>query len=206
MKDLTPELFTKYSRSHSRLLIIQVLSIISFCMMILFAYHGAQSSAQTAAGSGSPASTSGSGAAASGSASKGEEYFTRVIPLQNGGPPCMACHNVSGLAFPGGGSLGPDLTGIASKFGAGLIATLSTLPFPTMIPIFGKRPLSAAERQDLSEFFKNRTGPVGPNSASKIVLPAIGGLIVLIILIWLIWRNRLITVRRALVSSGGVRS
>ncbi len=183
---------------------IKVLGIIWACVLIMVAaVPAALWPAQTDPG-GSPGSAS--GPAASGPAAKGEEYFTGMIPLQNGGPPCMACHNISGIPFPGGGSVGPDLTGVASKFGAGLEATLSTLPFPTMIPIFGKRPLTMTERQGLEAFFKNRTGPPGPNSAIKIVLPAIGGFIVLIILIWLIWRNRLMTVRKALVNSGGVRS
>ncbi len=118
----------------------------------------------------------------------------------------MACHNISGIPFPGGGSLGPDLTGVASKFGAGLDATLATLPFPTMLPIFGKRPLTAGERQDLEAFFLKSLGAPVPNSAFKIVLPAIGGFLLLVTLIWIIWQRRLITVRKALLTSGDSRS
>ncbi len=118
----------------------------------------------------------------------------------------MACHNISGLPFPGGGTVGPDLTGIASKFGAGVDATLATLPFPTMKPIFERRPLAAAERQDLEAYFRKENGPAGPNSAFKMALPALGGLLLLIALIWAIWRDRFTTVRKALLRSEGSRS
>ncbi len=152
----------------------------------------------------SPSPASGPGV--SGAPSNGEALFTGITPLQNGGPPCMACHNISGIPFPGGGTVGPDLTGVVSKFGAAIGATLVTLPFPTMTPIFGKRPLTTGERQNLEAFFRQQTGSPGPNSASKIIFPAIGGFIVLVTLIWVIWKRRLTTVRRALVRSGGVRS
>ena len=42
---------------------------------------------------------------------RGERLFMGSVPFQNGGPSCMSCHNVSGIPFPGGGILGPDLTG-----------------------------------------------------------------------------------------------
>ncbi len=144
-----------------------------------------------------------SGTVASGSPSNGEKFFTGITRFQNGGPPCLACHNISGLPFPGGGTVGPDLTGIASKFGTGMDATLATLPFPTMKPIFGKRPLAAAERQDLEAYFRTESGPAGPNRAFKIALPALGGLILLIALIWAAWKGRLTTIRKALLRSGG---
>ncbi len=140
------------------------------------------------------------------SPSQGERLFTGIIGFQNGGPPCMACHNVSGLPFPGGGTVGPDLTGISKKYGPALANTLATLPFPTMVPIFGKRPLAQAEQQDLAAFFGQKSGASGPNSSLKIFLPGIGGLILLMAVIGVVWRRRLRTVRERLVKSGGSRS
>ena len=45
----------------------------------------------------------------------GKELFTGVTRFANGGPPCMACHSVGGIGALGGGNLGPDLTGVASR-------------------------------------------------------------------------------------------
>lgn len=144
--------------------------------------------------------------AANAGPSDGKKLFTGIVPLQNGGPPCMACHNIAGLPFPRGGSVGPDLTGVAAKFGAGLNATLTTLPFPTMIPIFGKRPLTDTERRDLQSFLETATGPSASNSASTIALSEIGGFILLLVLTWGVWKHRLTTVRKRLLKSGGVNS
>ncbi len=136
----------------------------------------------------------------------GERLFTGVIAFQNGGPPCMACHNISGIPFPGGGTVGPDLTGAARKYGAALGATLATLPFPTMVPIFGKRPLTQTEQQSLEAFFKQTPSTPSPNSSAKIAIPAAGGFILFLVLVWVVWRRRLVTVRRAMLRSGGAQS
>jgi mono/diheme cytochrome c family protein len=73
---------------------------------------------------------------------RGAKLFTGIIPFKLGGAPCVACHTVSGVAPLGGGSLGPDLTGIYGRLGpAGLPTIMASLPFPTMQPIFQKRPL-----------------------------------------------------------------
>jgi cytochrome c2 len=147
-----------------------------------------------------------------GDPSKGEKLFIGAISFQNGGPPCISCHDASGIPFPGGGTLGPDLTGIYSKFGpSGINPVLATLPFPTMAPIFGKRLLILQEQLDLRVFFQKMAAAKPPVSMTlKLALFAVGGFIVLMILIWRIWRKRLLTVRKSLVEQamgrGGARS
>src|SRR5690349_6939289 len=47
----------------------------------------------------------------------GRHLFTGTVHFKNGGPACVACHNVAGLDFPGGGNMGPDLTGAYAKLG-----------------------------------------------------------------------------------------
>ncbi len=130
----------------------------------------------------------------------GEKLFIGLIPLENGGPPCVSCHSVSGIPFPGGGTLGPDLTGAYSKFGQTAInSILATLPFPTMKPIFDNHPLTLKEQQKLGAFFqKASTEPIA-SMTWRIVLPGVLGLILLMILTAAIWSNRLLSVRKSLV-------
>jgi mono/diheme cytochrome c family protein len=148
--------------------------------------------------------------APTGSAAIGERLFLGSVSFQKGGPPCFSCHDVSSLPFPGGGTLGPDLTGAFAKFGAtGMNSVLGTLPFPTMRPIFAGRPLTPREQQDLEAFLQKagmgaligRTGPM--------VLSVLGGLLLLVIATWILWKNRLVSIRRALVQkalkAGGKR-
>ncbi len=141
---------------------------------------------------------------------RGERLFMGSIPFQNGGPPCVSCHNVSGISFPGGGVLGPDLTAAYSKFGAATMnSVLATLPFPTMTPIFGKRPLSQQEQGDLEAFFEKASTRPLTSMTLKIILTVIGGFVILIVLVGRIWPRRLHTDRRSLVEQatgrGGVR-
>ncbi len=141
----------------------------------------------------------------------GEKLFIGFIPFEKGGPPCVSCHSVSGIPFPGGGTLGPDLTKAYSKFGqTAMNSILAALSFPTMKPIFDNHPLTLKEQQDLSAFFQKASTEPIVNLTWKIVLPAILGLILLLILAAAIWSNRLSTVRKSLIEqalkTGGTSS
>lgn len=84
----------------------------------------------------------------------GERIFNGEISLQNGGIACIACHTVEGNGPIGGGSLGPNLTHVYSRYGPdGLAAALGSLPFPTMQGVYTDKPLSASEQADLLAFF-----------------------------------------------------
>lgn len=94
-----------------------------------------------------------------GAAGLGQAIFTGARPLQNGGPSCIACHNVEGAAALGGGSLGPDLTHVLQRYGeAGLASALQGLPFPTMQGPFANRPLTPEEQSGLYAFFLQADG------------------------------------------------
>ncbi len=131
---------------------------------------------------------------------RGAKLFTGLISFQRGGAPCIACHTVSGVAPLGGGSLGPDLTGIYGRLGAaGLPPVLATLPFPTMLPIYGTRSLTSQEQGDLAALFREASGRQPVDSSSRITVLAVAGFLLLLTLAGVVWRKRLTSVRRALV-------
>ncbi|MEA5115580.1 MAG: c-type cytochrome [Geobacteraceae bacterium] len=137
---------------------------------------------------------------APGDSHRGARLFTGAVSFQRGGAPCSACHTVSGVAPLGGGSLGPDLTGIYARLGAaGLPSVLATLPFPTMQPIYRTRPLAPQEQGDLAAFFSATAGRTPRNSAPRIIGLAAAGFLLLFVMPGVIWRRRLGSVRRALV-------
>ncbi len=131
---------------------------------------------------------------------RGAKLFTGGVSFKQGGAPCFACHTVSGLVPLGGGSLGPDLTGIYARLGAaGLPSVLATLPFPAMQPIYRTRPLTPQEQGDLAAVFSAAAGRQPVNSSPRILALAATGFLLLFILAGVVWRNRLVSVRRALV-------
>ncbi len=141
---------------------------------------------------------------------QGRDLFAGRVRYQNGGPPCGSCHAISSLGFPNGGALGPDLSGIYQSLGPdGTDVTLQTLFFPTMMPLYEKRPLTPAEQRALKAFLARAgTTPVGQHDTVWLAALAFGGLVVLLALTWLAWRSRLRGVRAPLVraQAGGARS
>lgn len=135
---------------------------------------------------------------------KGEKLFTGAVAFQRGGPSCLACHNISGISFPGGGTLGPDLTGVYGKFGAKELGSiLASLSYPTMAPLYQGRPLTPDEQRHLAVFFQKASTRIPEKVTWKIFLLALGITGIFLLLTWGIWRKRLLTVRKALVEKGG---
>lgn len=135
-----------------------------------------------------------------GSAENGRALFTGTKHFQNGAPSCLACHGSGGVGTLGGGTLGPDLSGIYNIFGEDeLNQILSTPPFPTMQPIYEKHPLTQEEATLLVAFFREVAAKSSKNVNKTIGFMSAGGLIVLIFLLSVIWRNRLKDVRKTLV-------
>lgn len=138
-----------------------------------------------------------------GAVARGEQLFKGSKRFAAGGPACLSCHSVAGVGALGGGRLGPDLTGAYVKYGGqqGLDAALRTLPFPTMLPIFSRNPLTAAERADLVAFLA--TAPERQRAASaagKLVGFSVAAVCLMAILGLGIWRHRLNGVRKPLVN------
>ena len=141
------------------------------------------------------------------SVAAGRALFLGTVRFQNGGPACSACHSVAGLAFPAGGTMGPDLTRGYSKMGPeGLNSALETLFFPAMTPLFRYRPLTLNERRDLAALFESvdRQQPATPTPA--IVAISLAGFFILIAITGVAGRHRVRSVRRALLERTRVRT
>lgn len=137
-----------------------------------------------------------------GEAGIGEALFTGRAHLSNGGPPCISCHSVSGIPFPNGGTMGPDLTGVYNRFGPeGMAAALESLFFVTMQPLYNNRPLTPTEQQDLTSFFQ-QTAQNQPHRGMTVEfgLVSLAGCLGLFVLNGFIWKKRLRGVRRNLVA------
>ena len=136
-----------------------------------------------------------------GDAKAGEALFTGRIRLANGGPPCISCHSVSGLAFPNGGTMGPDFTGLYNRFGPeGMVAALDNLFFVTMQPLYDSRPLTPIEQQNFAAFFKQTAqNQPHPGITVEFGLISVAGCAALFIMNGFIWKKRLRGVRRNLL-------
>jgi ubiquinol-cytochrome c reductase cytochrome c subunit len=132
----------------------------------------------------------------------GRDLFAGRAAMQNGGPPCAACHATSAIPFPHGGRMGPDLSAVYQMLGPeGTDVTLRTLFFPTMMPIYQDRPLTGAERRALAAFFaQSAAGPAGERDTLVVAALAGVGFLLLAALTWLTWGRRLRGVRAALVA------
>lgn len=134
------------------------------------------------------------------SSEAGKALFIGAARFANGGPACASCHSAAALGFPGGGSMGPDLTGVYSKLGPnGLNSALETLYFPAMTPIYMYRPLTQDERSNLAAFFQSLSRQQAEAPTPAIGGIALAGLVILIAATAFAGRHRLKPVRQRLV-------
>ncbi len=132
----------------------------------------------------------------------GKALFVGQRGFTNAGPACIACHTTSDVIGLGGGTLGPDLTKVYTRYGGemGLQPVLVGLPFPTMQGIFAEQPLNEEEAAHLRAYFAQTDSLAEKSSMDfTISMISIGGFIILYILTHIIWRNRLKGVRKPLV-------
>jgi cytochrome c2 len=136
-------------------------------------------------------------------ARQGLAYFDGNNVFKYRGAPCRACHNIHLLSFPYGGSLGPSLVGIYAKLGPEkLRSDLQNMPYPTMSPIYGGRPLTSEEIGDLIAFFQEAGNRAPPPLTLLLALPmAGGGFIFVLIGVWIVWHRRIKNVRTELVAA-----
>jgi cytochrome c peroxidase len=86
----------------------------------------------------------------------GRALFEGTTALNNGGPTCISCHNVTAPGMAPGGLLAKDLTHVYGRLGeAGLPPILNSTPFPAMASAYRNKPLEPAEVVALTAFFKN---------------------------------------------------
>jgi cytochrome c2 len=138
---------------------------------------------------------------------RGRSIFTGRQSLSNGGPACMACHSIPGIAGLGGGNVGPDLTRVFERLQgrASLSAWMQSPATPTMQAILRDSPLKPDEIHALTALFedtaKNGT-PAQPAVAQlSFLLLGIGGAVLLLVAFDFVWKGRLRAVRRPLVEA-----
>jgi len=135
----------------------------------------------------------------------GKELFLGQKSLENGGPACITCHKNTEIGSLGGGTLGPDLTKVHSRYGGdiGLTSVLQSTPFVTMQGVFLKQPLSEPEAVHLNAYFASTANREEQPVNLWFIVIGIGigflGFVVCYILIHLIWKERLTGVRIPLV-------
>lgn len=136
-----------------------------------------------------------------GVASRGEALFTGKVRFRNRGPACASCHSIAGLAFPNGGTLGPDLTGAYRKLGPqGIQPAMRTLFFNVMTPIYDQHPLTPEEQSDLIAFFEETTSVQPPRGNTQVIVGiSLVGCVALLVITGAVWHNRLKSVRKTLV-------
>ncbi len=136
----------------------------------------------------------------------GKSLFTGDTRLLNGGMPCMVCHNAAGVGDLGGGTLGPDLSSAADKYGdKGLTSVLTTIPFPTMKPIYGDRPLTSEEQVHLKSFLEGNVSQQAKEPLGPLTIMAVWVFLGCFLLPHLVWKSRLSPVRRRLVKGSSSR-
>lgn len=100
--------------------------------------------------------------------------------------------------------MGPDLTQTYNKLGpGGTEAAMQTLYFPTMTPIYREHPLVPEEQADLVAFFKHTATEARPQAQRTTLILILVAFLLTIIFVALtafFWRNRVLSVRQALVA------
>ncbi len=130
----------------------------------------------------------------------GRDIFTGRRGLSTGGASCNSCHSVLGIGRLGGGTLGPDLTAINTKYkDPELIAILQNPAFPVMKSVFAARPLNDEEIVQLFAYLQNAKAafPAAQATPGAIIIEpwfiAVGFAVTVVALVAMsfIWRKRL---------------
>lgn len=143
-------------------------------------------------------------AIANGNAENGQKLFMGYVHLEHAGPPCMGCHSVGENGILGGGALGPNLTNVSEKRSdaeiIGVLSNTGSVFSPVMRPIYTENPLTADEQADLLAFMKSSVGEPETDREFLVLGISIFGTIGAAIVLGFLYRNRLRSVRRALVN------
>jgi mono/diheme cytochrome c family protein len=135
---------------------------------------------------------------------KGKLIFRGETQLTGGGPACISCHTIKGLTLLGGGRLGPDLTRVFERLQGrkGLAAWLSSPASPTMAPVFKEHAIQPEELLSLIALFEDSAKKGGLDDTTSLLnffLLGVGGMVVGLISLDALWKQRFRGVRRTLV-------
>lgn len=122
-----------------------------------------------------------------GSVEAGRRLFNGEQALANAGISCISCHQAEG----NGGTMGPDLSGIANKLPpAALVASCQTTPFKVMKDVYAKHPVTRQEAIDLTKYFESLKGKAKPVDSVPAGWLGLGGAVLLMAIIGWSYRNR----------------
>ncbi|GAB4461706.1 MAG: hypothetical protein Kow0070_19670 [Anaerolineales bacterium] len=143
-------------------------------------------------------------AIAAGDAERGQKLFMGYAHLEYEGPPCMGCHSVGENGLLGGGAVGPNLTDVSERLTdeemAALLANRGAKISPVMQPIYNTHPLTEGEQADLIAFLKASAGQPEVDREWLVVAISLGGFAATVGVLGFFYRNRLRSVRKALVN------
>jgi mono/diheme cytochrome c family protein len=136
----------------------------------------------------------------------GTEIFLGKRRLSQAGPPCVSCHTLGSIGGFGGGRLGPDLTQVYKRLGGrkSLGAWLSAPATLTMQSVFRNHALKSEEILPLLSVFEKssrESQAANINTQIRFFLVSFAGTLLGLAFMGWIWRGRIRTVRRAMVSS-----
>jgi mono/diheme cytochrome c family protein len=135
----------------------------------------------------------------------GTEIFLGKRRLSQAGPPCISCHTLGTIGGFGGGRLGPDLTLVYERLGGrkSLGAWLSAPATPTMQSVFRNHSLQSDEIMPLLSIFEDssqRSQLASTDGQINFFLVGFAGTVLALVFMGWVWRGRIRTIRRALVS------
>ncbi len=143
-------------------------------------------------------------AIANGDVENGRKLFMGYAHFEHEGPPCMGCHSVGDNGILGGGALGPNLTNVSTERSddeiVGVLSNTGSVISPVMKPIYETDPLTEEEQADLLAFMKSSVGEPEADKELLVFGISILGTIGAAIVLGFIYRNRLRSVRRAMVN------
>lgn len=141
-----------------------------------------------------------------GNAESGRDMFMGRLHFENDGPPCMGCHNIGENGLLGGGAMGPDLTDISTRRTQaemlGILSNTGQVVSPVMQPIFTEHPLTEGEQADLVAFMEASAGQPESNKEILVLGISLAGFVAAVVVLGIVYRNRLRGVRKALVKQG----
>lgn len=137
----------------------------------------------------------------------GKNLFTGSSQFEGGGPPCLACHSISGIGALGGGALGPNLTTTVWK-GPALPGFMDLVLNPNMAATYpvmnavwsNNAPLTPQERVHVGAFLQS--ADVTERSTSAVLQLsglAVLGTLLMMGLTHITWLRRNKNVRRTMV-------
>ncbi len=135
---------------------------------------------------------------------KGRLIFLGEQRLSAGGPACISCHTIKGLAPLGGGRLGPDLTRVYERLQGrkGLASWLSAPASPTMAPVFKTHAMQSEEILSLVALLEDSAKKGGESDTTSLLnffLLGLGGMVLGLVSLDAIWKKRFRGVRWTLV-------